>query len=91
VLKPLSRTDLEFLAHVSRSPDWQGLARILRTDLAAADEKLRVLPPTEVARMQGVSGWLVDFLDTVESAGEQLANTRDTRSSLRAAGSGAHQ
>jgi len=87
VLKPLQRPDLAFLAHVSASPDWQGIARILRTELAVADEKLRTLPPTEVARMQGVSSWLVDFLDTVERARERLAITREPRSSLPASGS----
>jgi hypothetical protein len=87
VLKPLARNDLAFLAHIAANPDWQGLARILRAELAVADEKLRVLPPTEVARMQGVSGWLVDFLATVEHAREQLAKTRDARPSAPLPGS----
>lgn len=85
----LERNDLRFLAHFARSPDWQALASILRAELAKSDEQLRVLSPTEVARAQGVSKWLVDFLDSVENAGDRLANTREPRSSLPASGSDA--
>ena len=87
----LDRNDLRFFAHLARSPDWQGLASILRKELAKVDEQLRVLPPTEVARAQGVSKWLVDFLDSVEGAGDKLNNTREPRSSLPASGSAAHR
>ena len=85
----LERSDLEFLARLSRLPEWRVLAEILSKDQAAHDEKLRVLPPTEVARHQGIAKWLVDFMASVDGAALQLARTtRDSRSSLPVAGMG---
>lgn len=85
----LERSDLEFLARLARLPEWTVLAEIISREQAAHDEKLRVLAPTEVARHQGISSWLVNFKATVEGAALQLARTtRDSRSSLPAVGQG---
>ena len=68
----LTPEDLRFLSRFDTSPEFAPLRDIFSRELASHDEKCRAMDAPAVYRHQGVSTWLVDFVQTAKAAGDKL-------------------
>ncbi len=75
----LTKADLQFLSRLSVSPDYEIFRSIIERELLSLDGKCRTLDGPMLFRAQGAATWLVDLVDEISKAKQELVERQKTQ------------